>query len=173
MIFLRHPTADAAPGTCYGRLDLPPGPGAPAEIARALALLPRVPAVLSSPARRCRVLAEPIAARDTVALTIDPRLHELDFGRWEGLAWDAIERAESDLWAADPQNTAPPRGETFAALTARVAAALAEAPTGAAIVTHAGVIRAARMILACESFAAVFAAPVPHCEPIRIVRRAA
>jgi alpha-ribazole phosphatase len=173
MIFLRHPATAVAPGICYGRLDVPPGPGAPAEIARALALLPRVPAVISSPACRCRVLAEPIAARDGVALTIDPRLQELDFGRWEGLAWDATERAESDLWAANPQGTAPPGGETFAALIARVTAALAEAPADAAIVTHAGVIRAARMILAGESFAAVFAAPVPHCEPIRICRRAA
>jgi alpha-ribazole phosphatase len=173
MIFLRHPAAAVGSGICYGRLDLAPGPGAPGAIARALALLPRVPAVLSSPARRCRVLAEPLAARDGVALTLDPRLQELDFGRWEGLAWDTIDRAESDPWAAEPERVAPPGGETFAALAARVAAALAEAPPEAAIVTHAGVIRAARMILAGESFAAVFAAPVPLCEPICIKRRAA
>jgi alpha-ribazole phosphatase len=173
MIFLRHPAAAVAPGTCYGRLDPDAGPGAEAAIARALALLPPVPAVLSSPAQRCRCLAERIAARDGVPAVIDARLQELDFGRWEGRRWDAIDRAESDSWAADPVSVAPPGGETFAALTARVAAALADAPTRAAIVTHAGVIRAARMMLAGESFAAAFAVPVPHCMPIRFGRAAA
>ncbi len=173
MIFLRHPAAAVAPGTCYGRLDLGPAPGAEAEIAQALTLLPPVAAVLSGPARRCRILAERIAARDGVPAVIDDRLQELDFGRWEGRRWDAIDRAESDPWAADPVSVAPPGGETFAALTRRVAAALADAPAEATIVTHAGVIRAARMILGGESFAAVFAAPVPHCTPIRLGRAAA
>ena len=173
MILLRHPAAAVAPGTCYGRLDLAPGPEAAAEIARALALLPPVAALRTGPARRCRALASRIAARDGVAEIVDDRLQELDFGAWEGRGWDAIDRAESDPWAADPWTVAPPGGETFAQLSARVAAALADAPPGAAIVTHAGVIRAARMILAGESFAAVFAAPVPHCMPIRLSRRAA
>jgi alpha-ribazole phosphatase len=166
MIFLRHPAAAVAPGICYGRLDLAPGPGAEAEIARALALLPRAAALRTAPSRRCRALADRIAARDGVAATIEEHLQELDFGRWEGRPWDAIDRAESEPWAADPWRIAPPGGETFAALLARVAAALAEMPPGAVVVTHAGVIRAARMILAAESFDAVFAAPVPHCTPI-------
>ena len=173
MIFLRHPAAAVAPGICYGRLDLAPGPDAEAEIARALALLPAVTALRTAPARRCRVLADRIAARDGVAAILDQRLHELDFGRWEGRPWDAVDQAESDPWAADPWTVPPPGGETFAALSIRVAAALAEMPPGAAVVTHAGVIRAARIILAGESFGAVFAAPVPHCTPIRLCRRAA
>jgi alpha-ribazole phosphatase len=166
MIFLRHPAAAVAPGICYGRLDLAPGPGAEAEIARALALLPLATALCTGPARRCRALADRIAARDRVPAVVDDRLQELDFGRWEGRGWGAIERTESDSWAADPWRVAPPGGETFAALLARVAAALAEIAPGTVIVTHAGVVRAARMILAGESFEAVFAAPVPHCTPI-------
>jgi alpha-ribazole phosphatase len=177
MIFLRHPAAAVAPGICYGRLDLAPGREAEAEIARALALLPPVAVLRTGPSRRCRALAERIAARDGVAAVVDDRLQELDFGAWEGRGWDAIDRAESDAWAADPWTVAPPGGETFAALTARVAAALDDtapgAAPGAAIVTHAGVIRAARMMLTGESFAAVFAAPVPHCTPIRLCRQAA
>lgn len=173
MIFLRHPAALVAPGVCYGRLDLAPGPEAEAEIARVLSLLPPVAALRSGPARRCRALADRIAVRDGVPATVDDRLQELDFGRWEGRLWDAIDRAESDPWAADPWLTAPPGGETFAALFARVAAALAEMEPGTVVVTHAGVIRAARMILAGESFDAVFAAPVPHCTPIPLSRRAA
>lgn len=168
MIFLRHPPAEAVPGICYGRLDLDCAPGAGARIAALLAVLPPVSAIRASPARRCRALAEAIAGRDGLAVVTDERLAELDFGAWEGRFWAEIPRAESDPWAADPERLAPPGGETFAALRARVAAALADAPAGAAIVTHAGVIRAARMILTAASFAEVFAAPVPHCTPIRL-----
>lgn len=173
MIFLRHPAAAVAPGTCYGRLDLAPGPEAESDVARALALLPPVIALHTGPARRCRMLADRIAARDGVPALVDERLQELDFGGWEGRRWDAIERTESDPWAADPWRLAPPGGETFAALSARVGAALAEMPPGAVVVTHAGVIRAARMLLVGDGFDAVFAAPVPHCTPIRLCRRAA
>lgn len=168
MIFLRHPPVQVAPGTCYGRLDLACGPGAGGEIAALLRILPPATAVRSSPARRCMALAGAIAARDGLAPLAEPRLHELDFGAWEGRPWSAIDRAESDAWAADPMRVAPPGGETFAALLDRVAAALAETPPGAVVVTHAGVIRAARVLLAGAAFAEVFAEPVPHCTPLRI-----
>ncbi|MCL5775447.1 histidine phosphatase family protein [Limibaculum sp. FT325] len=166
MIFLRHPRPDVAPGICYGRLDLGPGPGAGAEIAAALAATPRARAVLTSPATRCRGLAEALAARDGVAAVTEPELMELDFGAWEGRAWEAIDRAASDPWAADPWRVAPPGGESFAALHARVAAVLARAPEGAVFVTHAGPIRAARMILTGAGFETVFAEPIPYAVPL-------
>lgn len=169
MILIRHPRPDVAPGICYGRLDLGLPPEASDEISGALSALEPACVVVSSPARRCLALAEALAARDGVRVRIDERLHELDFGAWEGIAWDAIDRRASDPWAADPWTVAPPGGETFAALHARVAGALADAPPGAVLVTHAGPIRAARMILGGESFAAVFAAPVPHARPVQLV----
>lgn len=168
MIFLRHPRVDAAPGLCYGRLDVVAGPGEAAEIARALGITPEGRRVVASPARRCRGLAEALAARDGVALELDARLGELDFGAWEGRRWDDIDRRESDPWAANPVAVAPPGGETFAALMERVGAALGELGPGDLVVAHAGPIRAARMILEGASFAEVFAAPVPHAEPVRI-----
>ena len=173
MIFLRHPRTDAPPGLCYGRTELAPGPGAAAEVARALEMTPPVARVLASPARRCRGLAEALAARDGVGLALDDRLRELDFGAWEGRRWWDIPRTESDPWAADPWALAPPGGETFAALHARVAAVLAEAGPGCALVTHAGPIRAARMLLTGAGFEAVFAEAVPYAVPIRLTREAA
>lgn len=162
MILLRHPRPRIRPGTCYGRLDVPAGPGAAAEIAACLKIAPPIRAVVASPATRCRTLATRLAARDGVPLRFDPRLLELDFGRWEGQAWDRIPRAESDPWAASPWETAPPGGESFSRLHARVAAALAEAPEGAALVTHAGVIRAVWMIRGGARFDTVFARSVPY-----------
>ena len=173
MIFLRHPTPGAPAGLCYGRSEIGLGAEAPAEIARALETTPRLARVIASPAARCRRLAAALAERDGVEMVLDPRLRELDFGAWEGRRWWDIPRGESDPWAADPWTMAPPGGEAFAALHARVAAALREAGPDAALVTHAGPIRAARMILTGASFAAVFAEPVPYATPLRLERERA
>lgn len=171
MIFLRHPRPDAPPGLCYGRMDIAAGPDSAAEIAAALQATPPVRRVLASPARRCRRLAEALAARDGVALEYDDRLWEMDFGGWEGMRWDDIRRADSDAWAGDPWSIAPPGGETFAAVHDRVGAVLARvvpaAAPGTAVICHAGPIRAARMILTGASFASVFAEPVPYAAPLR------
>lgn len=173
MIFLRHPKPGSASGLCYGRTDLEIGPDGPAEIARAMAESPQVLRVVASPALRCRRLAEALAGRDRVALHFDPRLWELDFGAWEGVPWSAIPREDSDAWADDPWNVAPPGGETFAQVHARVGAVLAEAAPGTAMVCHAGPIRVARMILTGAGFDAVFAEAVPYAAPLRFVRETA
>jgi alpha-ribazole phosphatase len=168
LTLLRHPRV-VAEGLVYGRTDPPLGPSAAQEIAaacaraRALRLTPDV--VRCSPSPRALALAEALAAALGVAHAPDPRLLELDFGAWEGLRWDALDRAESDPWAEDPWHLAPPGGESFGDLTARVADVLAEAPEGAVLVTHAGVVRAARMLREGIDFAAAFAAPVPYAAP--------
>lgn len=166
IVMLRHPRPMAPEGLCYGRLDLAPGAAALTEIAHALAATPTAEAVFSSPARRALVLAEALAARDGLPLRSDERLLELDFGTWEGRLWSEIDRAESDHWAEDPAHRAPPGGERFVDLLDRVADILSEVPTGAVIVSHAGPIRAARMLLERQSFDAVFGAPVPYATPI-------
>lgn len=173
MILLRHPVTAAAPGLCYGRTDPGLGPEAPAQIARAVAAVDGCSAVVTSPLNRCLALAEPLALALAVDLRQDARLAEMDFGAWEGLQWDAIPRVQSDPWAADPWSVAPPGGETFAMVHARVAAALVDVTAGTVVVTHAGVIRAARMIVEGASFETVFAVPVPYAEPIRLGRHAA
>lgn len=170
-VFLRHPRPRIAPGICYGRLDIAEGETAAAEIKAGLAGAPAVPAVCASPALRCRRLAERLAAQSGAPLTFDPRLWELDFGAWEGRAWADIPRSESDPWAADPMRQAPPGGESFAELEARVMRAVEAAPPGTAFVTHAGPIRAARIALGGESFEAAFARPVPYATPLEIGRR--
>ena len=143
---LRHPPVRPAPGLCYGRLDLPPAEGwqdlLPGWLRRLAPLAPET--VLSSPLARCREPAEALATRLDIPLVLDPRLLELDFGAWEGLAWDRVPRPDLDRWAADPLGFAPPSGETGAALVARVAAlhaALAAAPRRWLVVSHGGPLR--------------------------------
>lgn len=173
MIFLRHPVTDAGPDVCYGQSDVGLGEGAEAEMAAALAAIPRVRAIRSSDLTRCRVLAERFAARDGLTPVWDARLREYHFGAWEGRRWSEIPRDQSDPWTEDLWAASPPGGENFAALHARVALALEDIAPGTLVVCHAGVIRAARMILTGASFDTVFAEKVPHCQPLRFAARAA
>ena len=156
-LLLRHLPAEVAPGTCHGRLDLPPGPAAAAEAmaAAVAARWGRAPApVWTSPSRRCAVLAAAVARRLGVAPAPDARLLELDFGDWEGLPWEAVPRAALDAWAADPTGFAPPGGETGAALLARAGDFAAERRregTGGIVVTHGGPLRLLPALLRGEA----------------------
>lgn len=150
LILLRHTRPAVAEGICYGRTDLGLAACFSAEAARLVRTLPPVAAVATSPLTRCRWLAEAIAQARGLPLTVAPGLVEIDFGRWEGVAWSAIPRPEIDAWAADLLHARPHGGETVAELSARVAAALEGLrgrPRPLLAVTHAGVIKAARGLL--------------------------
>lgn len=166
MIFLRHPITDAPADLCYGRLDVGWGDDARAQVDAAVAVLSPVTHIWTSPLSRCRDLARIIADRDRAHLTVDDRLQEYDFGAWEGRLWSDIPRAESEPWTADILNAAPPGGERFSDLVERVREVLSVLPRDAMVVTHAGPIRAARMILTGASFDEVFAWKVPFCHPV-------
>ncbi|MDR1163528.1 MAG: alpha-ribazole phosphatase family protein [Candidatus Accumulibacter sp.] len=138
VFLIRHPRPSIAPGLCYGRLDVDcedPFPVAEKLKGR----LPEGARVFSSPLRRARRLAEALAPE----ITVDARLAEIDFGEWEGKAWDSIDRKQLDAWARDLLGFVPPGGESVAQLRAR-AVEFAETlrEKDAVLVTHAGVLRA-------------------------------
>ena len=148
---VRHaqPLVDA--GICYGRLDLPADADATLECARQLAaLLPAGLPVISSPLQRCEQLAHALSAqRPDLAYKTDARLQEMDFGDWEGRAWQAIDRAELEAWTADFANYAAGHGgESVAAFMRRIGAAFdALGGQGDTVwITHAGVIRAVALL---------------------------
>lgn len=157
----RHarPLVDA--GICYGRLDVPADAEATAECARQLAaLLPAGISVITSPLQRCEQLAIALQTqRPDLAYRTDTRLQEMDFGQWEGRAWDDIGAAALDAWVADFALHRPGGGESVQVFMQRVAGlwdeASAAAPaagadraagTGTLWVTHAGVLRAASLL---------------------------
>ena len=132
-------------GRCYGRLDLPlaaPEQDIPAIVAR---LAPMRGAVIhTSPLSRCRLVAEALAAGWNASAILDDRLLEMNFGAWEGLAWDDIPRAALDAWAADLMGFAAPGGESGAGLVTRVSAFWAEIAAGGGrhvIITHGGPLK--------------------------------
>ncbi len=151
---VRHPAVQIAPGICYGASDVPADPAHTAESAQRLArVLPHGLNGACSPLGRCRSLAGALAAlRPDLGFTADARLAEMDFGRWEGQRWDGIGRAAMRAWTQDFVHHRPGEGESVGEFLARVASALqataaSDAPDGVWI-THAGVIKAVRWLLA-------------------------
>jgi alpha-ribazole phosphatase len=155
---VRHPEPNIAPGLCYGRLDIAAKPAPDSVLDPLAGFAARI--VWSSPARRCLPLAERIAAILCVPLHQDPRLLEMDFGNWEGRAWDDIDRAALDAWAAAPLDFVPPGGESASKVVARVSAFHADLrrdAQSAVIVAHAGPLKVLAALLRGEPIDALAA----------------
>ncbi|MDR5736430.1 MULTISPECIES: alpha-ribazole phosphatase family protein [unclassified Caballeronia] len=153
LVLIRHPAVDIDAGVCYGQTDAPllrdANETAGGLLARMRAL--NVPDCIdgwhSSPLRRCASLAHALGSA-----SIDARLAEMHFGAWEGCAWNDIDRAMIDAWAADLEHARPHGGESLAQFSARVTDwfddASADASRTMHVVAHAGVMRvlAARLL---------------------------
>ena len=165
---VRHaqPLVDA--GICYGRLHVAADAEATNTCAQALAQwLPAGSCVVSSPLQRCEQLAQALyTLRPDLAYKTDARLQEMDFGQWEGRAWQAVARAELEAWTDDfAHYKVGYDGESVTAFMARVGAAFdsltppsqtlspalaqgarATESGGVLWITHAGVIRAVELL---------------------------
>ena len=152
LILVRHTRPEAAGNVCHGVTDLDVAATFDEEAARVISALPAVERLVTSPLRRCVRLAERIGAARGLVPVVDGRIREMDFGRWERVPWDDIDRAELDAWAADFFHARPHGGESVAMVSERVGSALADyRRSGAfhAVVTHAGIIKAARAAAGC------------------------
>ena len=145
ILLVRHTRLAVAPGTCYGRLDLPLADTGVQDVAAAIARIPASDFLFTSPAKRCRTLAAALASRDGIAVHEDPRLLELDFGEWEGKGWDDVPRPEIDRWAQNPLHTAPGGGESLRSMWERIAEfmrdSLGQSSGTTTIVSHHGPLR--------------------------------
>ncbi len=121
--------------------------------------------ILCSDLQRCQLLAEAIAVRLGLFAEPDPIWREVNFRNWENRTWCEIRAGEPQVlseWITNFDTVAPPAGESFAQLQARVLTGVEGKMlvTGAKsvarggqygrtpvshylVVTHAGVIRAA------------------------------
>ncbi len=129
-LLLRHgQTALSVERRFAGRGDIPLTEQGREQAAAAAAVLAKradVDHIVSSPLMRTRETARAVAASTGADVEVDDDFAETDFGAWEGLTFaEVMERwpAEMTAWLADAQ-AAPPGGESFAAVGARVNAAL-------------------------------------------------
>ena len=82
--------------------------------------------IVTSPLLRAVQTAQEVAAVTGAAVVTDDGFREADFGAWEGLTFAEVRErwpAELAAWPADPQ-VAPPGGESFTDVSARVTGAL-------------------------------------------------
>jgi broad specificity phosphatase PhoE len=99
---------------------------------------------LSGPEQRCLQTAELLGLRATV----DPRLADLDFGRWRGDTLAGVLSADLAVWLTDP-TSAPHGGESVVDLMDRVGRwleSLTARPSRIVAVSNPAVIRAAILL---------------------------
>jgi alpha-ribazole phosphatase len=165
---VRHPPPRDSDGICYGRLDVMVDEHAVASAAESVSAcitsqtLGRAH-VYCSPSSRCVELARRLASPRTPATAED--LMEMNFGHWEGLAWNTVPREQLDAWAADVWGYRPGGGESAGMVAARWARWLEHVRQNGAgpviAVTHAGVIRVALAHSGRLNAASAIEAPIP------------
>lgn len=152
---LRHGAVDTGgQRRCYGHEDYPSSAEGHAQaaalVAHVQANLPSPDGILSSDLLRCRTLAERLSEALNLPVELLPGLREQHMGAWEGRTWAALTTEDvvrvRQYWT-DYAHTAPPEGETFAEMGARVDRVFSEhwerlRGRRWLVVTHAGPVRA-------------------------------
>lgn len=137
LFLIRHPQPDIAKGICYGQSDLELVEGALEDTLNSVCeKLPLGLPIISSPLKRCRLLAEKLGN-----FTVDDRLIELNFGEWELMKWDEIPGEDLEKWMINYLEERPPNGETGNELHHRVGNFFNDIDQSYAIVGHMGSFR--------------------------------
>ena len=146
LTLIRHTKPDISPGICYGQTDIGVADSFAAEAEAITEWLSPPELIITSPLLRTRCLAEFLASKYSCELRTHAGLMEINFGGWEGRAWNDIARGEIEAWSADILHYTPPHGESAQQLIMRVHKLqqdLALLPQQhIAIVAHGGSMRA-------------------------------
>jgi alpha-ribazole phosphatase len=151
LVLIRHGEPDeSVRGRSYGSLDVPLSAAGRQQAEALVHVLESVEidAVFTSPLRRARETAAPLARARQLEPVAHEGLRELSFGELEGRTYADIEHELPEVyesWMTDPTRTRFPGGEAFADLRERALAAAAEIRAlhdTAAVVAHGGVTRA-------------------------------
>jgi alpha-ribazole phosphatase len=143
----RHARPLVEEGLCYGTLDVAADENeTAAAAARLAAILPQGVGVVSSPLRRCTQMAQALALlRPDLVPKLDARLAEMDFGSWEGRAWNGLDRGEIEAWTNDFAGyRTGGTGECVSTFVARIDAILQETRSAGrdqAWIAHGGVYK--------------------------------
>ncbi|MCU0837296.1 MAG: histidine phosphatase family protein [Rhodospirillales bacterium] len=151
--WVRHAPIPDGGARIHGQLDVDCDCGDLAAFEALAEILPGDAVWVISALKRTRQTFEAIHAfRPAIAEPlIAPDFNEQNFGRWQGLNWDEMQANDPEGYRAfwrDPTRNAPPDGESFADVMARVAAAISPlnarlAGRDIVVIGHGGSIRAA------------------------------
>jgi broad specificity phosphatase PhoE len=152
LLFIRHAETDMA-GTFCGRSDPELNARGRVQVAELIDRLRReeIGVVYTSDLRRAHATGLAIAEAFDADCHVRSALREINFGQWEGMTWQEIERRDPNYahrWIAEYPRLPAPDGESFCDFERRVLAEVKflslEAETAnccIAVVTHAGVLR--------------------------------
>lgn len=158
---LRH-GAPVEVGPLFGWTDAAPSDGGIVHCLRSTEGL-SVGRLITSDLARARQAGEALSGRCGLPLNVDSRWRELDFGRWESMRPDEIDKSAYERFFADPDRNPPPGGERWRALQDRVATALqALDPVPTLVVAHGGTMRAALSVLCRLDHQACWAFHLPY-----------
>lgn len=157
LYLIRHTEPLIEKGVCYGQLDC----DVTADYAKQLKKIGAyfsdkdIHAIYSSPLLRCAKLAEDLTAlHPPLSVTYKEDFKEINFGEWEGVKWNDINRGKIDEWNNNRLDFQFPGGETPSSFHSRVIQALCEITDEITdetqcdntshkvlVIAHAGVIR--------------------------------
>ena len=152
LLFIRHAETDMA-GTFCGHSDPELNKRGLTQLNELINRLrnEEIGSVYTSDLRRARTTAKPIAEAFGVDCHLRPALREINFGKWEGITWEELERqddAYARRWIANYPRLPTPDGEHYDDFERRVLDEMKilslEAETAGcrvAVVTHGGVLR--------------------------------
>lgn len=164
LYLVRHTRVEVAPGICYGQSDVPLADSFKTESESILAKLSEIQFedIFCSPLSRCVELGHLF----TPEVKRDDRLKELNFGEWEGLAWDTVFESDTGKkWFTNYLKESCPKGESYQDMLRRVKSFIADLPDtdgNILIITHAGVIRAFSVLVKKWSVKKAFDKPVDY-----------
>lgn len=181
--WVRHAPVTGHGGRIYGQADFPADCSDVPTFAALASLLPRDAVWIASHLKRTHQTAAAIAAAmpngaPTTAPTwlVEPDIAEQNFGAWQGMTFDELERLRGDehftFWLS-PASEVPPGGESFLEVIGRVGSAVRRHTRNLAgrdivAIAHGGSIRAAlAQALAIDAERALSFA-VHHCSITRI-----
>jgi alpha-ribazole phosphatase len=150
LTLIRHAALDSSLDGCYvGRLDAPlseSGKQQAVDLAGRLQST-EIDALWCSPAHRARETAKLLNVGLKLDSLILDELHEVNFGRWEGLTFEQIKVADPELvndWADLKEGFSFPEGESHSAFQRRIESVAQNIEDchykHLALVTHGGVI---------------------------------
>ena len=152
LLLVRHGETDrSARGLCYGKLDIALSQtGRQQAVQTAQLIKPFKPsAIYSSPRLRAIDTAKAISHACQLDAIVEQSLAELDFGDFEGLSYQEVERRYPELykqWMKHPTKVCFPNGENYDQMSIRVIESMSQLKIkhkGQTIVTvaHGGVNR--------------------------------
>jgi probable phosphoglycerate mutase len=168
LYFVRHGETDwNAERRLQGRRDIPLNALGRRQAARSGELLANLLAISGATPQQFAFTASPLSrARETMEImraelgvppqdyTIDARLAELSFGKWEGLTYKEVRALDRSVLATrdrDKWNFQPPGGESYAQLLVRVREWYDGMAGDTIIAAHGGVARALLVLYAVKS----------------------